>query len=507
MEDQADAGDEARRYAALQAGLAPLFERVFADPAAPRTVVVVPGLSLDQELISRIDGVRYYEERQLTMLMLLRMPATRIVFVSSTPIDPVVVDYHLNLLPGVPHAHASRRLTMLSASDASPVTLTRKILERPRLQARIRAAVGDAALAHLSCFNATADERALALALGIPLYACDPALAALGSKSGGREVFRAAGVPLPDGVEHLHDEAEVAQALAALRGRDPALARAVVKLDEGASGEGNAVLDFDNAPTASRALEAWIARQLREGGLRFEAPGESWPHYAGKLAAMGGIVEAWVGDARARSPSVQLRITPTRRIELISTHDQILGGATGQKFLGSRFPADAGYRLQLQALGRRVGEVLRERGVIGRFGVDFMALPAAGGGWQVSAIEINLRKGGTTHTFQTLQYLTHGALDEASGEFRLPGGAPRVYVATDNLQRAAYRRLTPEDLIEVAVEHGLHFDQSAQEGVTFNLIGALSEFGKLGVVAIGETPERAETLYARTVQVLDRASA
>ena len=36
------------------------------------------------------------------------------------------------------------------------------------------------------------------------------------------------------------------------------------------------------------------------------------------------------------------------------------------------------------------------------------------------------------------------------------------------------------------------------------MIGALSEFGKLGVVCIGQTPERADTLYRRTVEVLDR---
>jgi hypothetical protein len=204
---------------------------------------------------------------------------------------------------------------------------------------------------------------------------------------------------------------------------------------------------------------------------------------------------------------MQGRITPTEVVEIISTHDQLLGGLTGQKFLGSRFPADAAYRLEIQRHGQRVGEALRERGVIGRYGVDFVVTPTGAGGWNVRAIEINLRKGGTTHTFQTLQYLTDGHYDVASGEFRVNGGTPRVYVATDNLQREAYRRLTPEDLIDVAVENDLHFDRTQMEGVTFNLIGALSQFGKLGVVAIAETPGRAQALYQRTVDVLNRETA
>ncbi len=502
---ETDQQTEQQQFAALQARLAPLFRTVFADPAAPRTVVIVPGLSMDQELLARIDGLQHYEERQLTMLMLLRLPNTRLVFVSSTPIDPVIVDYYLNLLPGVPHAHARRRLTMLSAYDASGVTLTQKILDRPRLQARIRAAIGDPLLAHLSVFNATAAERALAIALGIPLYACDPALASLGSKSGSREIFRAADVPLAAGSENLRSAEDVVRALVALRQADPQLRRAVVKLNDGASGEGNAVFSFADAPQSSGLLADWIGAQLPQR-LAFEAEGETWSHYCRKLAQMGGIVEAWIDAPVKRSPSVQLRITPTQRLEIISTHDQVLGGATGQKFLGSTFPADPAYRLQIQALALRVGEALRERGVIGRFSVDFISLQHSNGSWQHSAIEVNLRKGGTTHSFQALQYLTNGSYDVASGEFRVPTGQARCYYATDNLQRTAYRRLTPEDLIDIAVAQDLHFDQTLLEGVTFNMIGALSEFGKLGVVSIGATAERARELFEQTVAVLDRES-
>jgi hypothetical protein len=500
-----ESATEAEQFAALQSRLAPLFSEVFADAHAPRTVVVVPGLSVDQDLMSRVEGLQHYEERQLTMLMLLRLPNTRLVFVTSTPIDPVIIDYYLNLLPGVPHPHARRRLTLLSAYDASNVTLTRKILDRPRLIARIRAAIGDPRLAHLSVFNATGLERALAVALGIPLYACDPELAVLGNKSGSREIFRAAGAPLADGFENLRDAQDVAQSLAALRSRDPNLERAVVKLNDGASGEGNAVFSFTGAPADVSDLAAWVATELPRR-LAYEAPGESWPHFCGKLAEMGGIVEAWVAGAGKRSPSVQLRITPTHDLEVISTHDQVLGGPTGQKYLGCTFPADPAYRLEIQDIGRRVGEALRARGALGRFGVDFVCVPQPDGSWRQVAIEINLRKGGTTHTFQTLQYLTNGHYDLATGEFRVPTGEPRAYYATDNLQKAAYRRLTPEDLIDIAVERDLHFDQTLLEGVTFNLIGALSEFGKLGIVSIAATQARARELYELTVAVLDRDS-
>jgi hypothetical protein len=38
----------------------------------------------------------------------------------------------------------------------------------------------------------------------------------------------------------------------------------------------------------------------------------------------------------------------------------------------------------------------------------------------------------------------------------------------------------------------------------FHLIGALSEFGKLGVTAIANSRHEVEDLYSRTLAVLDR---
>jgi len=491
-------------FAELQRRLPPLFDRVFADRLAPRTIVVVPGLSLDAELLARVEGFTHYEERQLTMLMLLKLPNTRMVFLTSAPLDASIVDYYLQLLPGIPHEHARARLTLLAAHDTSTVSLTRKILERPRLLGRVRSALGDAQLAHLSCFNATADERTLAVRLGIPLYACDPALLYLGTKSGSRSVFREAGVAMVDGAEHLRDMRDAVTALAALKRRQPSLKRAVIKLEEGASGEGNCIFDYSGAPLRSE-LESWLAAQLPDR-LQPEAAGMGCERYAAKFAERGGVVEAWIDAEEKHSPSVQLRITPRGIIETISSHDQVLGGTTGQCYLGARFPAMENYRGAVCKSALRIAAVLRAKGVLGRFGVDFVCV-REGSAWRHYAIEINLRKGGTTHTFQTLQYLTDGRYNADSGLFFIPQGEARCYYATDNLVKAPYRRLTPPDLIDVAIEHNLHFDRTTQQGVTFNLIGAVAEFGKLGVVSIARSPAEAETLYHRTVRALDAACA
>ena len=495
--------EELRRFARLQAKLEPLARHLVANPACPQTVVVVPSLSLDAEELSKIEGVHYYEERLLCMLMLLRMPRTRLVFVTSQHIPMAIVDYYLHLLPGVPLRHARRRLTLLSCHDSSDVPLTQKILDRPRLIERIRAAIPEQDPAHLTSFNTTALERSLAVRLDVPLYGNDPSLNHLGTKSGSREVFREAGVALPDGFENLCDKEEIVEAVVELKRRNPGLRRAAIKLDEGFSGEGNAVFSYDGAPEGSD-LARWVRDELPTR-IRFEAKNETWEHYCHKFANMSGIVEAWVEGGEVRSPSVQCRINPLGDAAVVSTHDQVLGGPSGQIFLGSTFPADEAYSRDLKEAGQMVGKVLKDRGALGRFAIDFISVRRDDSGeWEHAAIEINLRKGGTTHPYLILRFLTDGTYDPEDGTYCTPTAKPCYYYASDNLQSPDYRGLTPDDLIDIAVDNGLHFDSASQQGVIFHLIGALSEYGKLGTVCIGDSHESAKKFYNDTVEVLDR---
>lgn len=499
--------EELAAYAALQRRVPEVYHQLASDPRAPQTVVIVPSLSLDPRELAKITGVYHYEERMLVNLMLLRQPRTKVVYVTSQRLDPVVVDYYLAMLAGVPSSHARARLVLLDCNDRSDLPLSEKILQRPRLLRRIRDEILDGRPAHLACFNSSPLERSLAVRLGIPLHAVDPQLADLGTKSGCREVFRAAGVDLPFGFERLGEPREVARALAEIKRRDPGARRAVVKLNEGFSGEGNAIFPYEDLDGGD-PVES-LARAIHDRlptALRFEAPTERWDTFAAQLASMGGVVEAWVDGDDKRSPSVQCRVNAIGEPQVISTHDQLLGGASGQVFLGCSFPADESYRLEIQEAGRRVAEELAHRGVIGRFGLDFVSVREREG-WKHHAIEVNLRKGGTTHPFLTLKFLTAGTYSQEDGLFWSPSGRPKYYFASDTLQSEAYVGLRPEDLVDIAVYHGLHFHAPTERGVVFHLIGALSEFGKIGIVAIGDNPQQARFLYRQALQVLDEETA
>lgn len=493
--------EEIQLFKEIQASFAHQFTSIFPDKLAPRTVVIVPSLTLDQEILSKVKGIVHYEERLLCMLMLLRMPRTHIVYVTSVPIDEVIIDYYLHLLPGITGYHAKQRLTLLSCFDASPQSLTEKILARPRLIQRIKEHIPGHHIAHLACFNVTVFERSLAVQLGIPVFGCDPDLYYFGTKSGSRKIFRACNIPVPPGFEDLKNEGEVVDALVQLKTDHPWVKKAVVKMNDGFSGEGNGVFSFEGAPVKG-SIYKWVESRFKKS-FKIVAEGLSYENFFYKFQLMGGIAEAFVDGDHLSSPSVQCRINPVGDTDVISTHDQMLGGESGQVFMGAVFPANNEYAVEVGRMGKLVADELKKYGVLGRFGVDFISVKEQNG-WKHYAIEINLRKGGTTHPYLMLQFLTDGHYNPATGYYHAANGKPCYYYASDNLKMESYKGLTPHDLIDIAMYNDLLYDGSSQEGVMFHLIGALSQYGKLGVVCIGSTPQQAYAFYEKTVEVLNR---
>jgi hypothetical protein len=409
------------------------------------------------------------------------------------------VDYYLDLMPGVISSHARKRLFLLSPQEATPRPLSQKLLDRPRLLEQIRSLIIDPDRAHLVPFMASWKDRELTMRLGIPMYGADPKDSALGTKSQGRRLFAAAGVPHPPGREDLHTRDDVIAAITSLREKHSVLARVVVKHNEGVSGYGNATIDLTGLPAADSAATA-TGRLLDD--LPVELPGGTVGDYFRVLAEEGGIVEELVEADEIRSPSVQLRITPAGVVELLSTHDQILGGDSGQVFIGSRFPADTDYAAEISVHGRKVGDLLAARGVIGRFALDFVVGRSGTGPWRASAIEINLRKGGTTHPFLTLQFLTDGTYDGTTGLFTAPGGQHKFYVASDHVAAPGMQALVPHDVLDLALMQGLHFDQARQVGTVFHMLSALPVHGQLGVTSVGDSPQEAQERFDATVDAL-----
>jgi hypothetical protein len=446
-------------------------------------MVVVPSISFPVEELEKIVAVQSYEERMLFVVLFLLSPKLRVVYVTSERIDPAVVSYYLSFLPDPDHAR--RRLTLVDLGDPSIGSLSEKLLRRPDVLGRLRAAAGKG-YAYVLPFNVTPAEAKLAEALRLPLYGARPELASLGSKSGSKKVAERAGVPVLPGWADVFSVDDVAAAIARMQATVPDLDAVVVKLNNGFSGQGNAIVELDGP-----------IDRLESTKTTFCAAEESWPSFAAKIAAEGAVVEMLARAEGMASPSVQMRIAPDGTFEIISTHDQILGGPENQVYLGCRFPASAEYRKEIQDLGVKVAEVLAAEGVVGSFGIDFLVIPGKG----VFLSEINLRMGGTTHPFWMARLATGGVYDPVEGELRV-GDQAKHYVATDNLKSPSLVGRKPAEVIEAVGKADLWFDPETATGTCLHMFGALPA-GKMGVTCVADSAEGADELYRRTAAILD----
>ncbi|MBA2558872.1 MAG: hypothetical protein H0V07_03125 [Propionibacteriales bacterium] len=495
-----DEDERYRRFDQLQARMGAVWDEMRLNHD-DESVVVVPSITLDRAVESSGSITQSYEERFLFLLMLLRQPRLRMVYVTSLPIAPEIIEYYLALLPGVIPSHARSRLSLVPVNDASPRSLSEKLLERPHLLARIAALVPNRARSHLVPYNTTELERDVALSLGIPMYGADPRLAPLGSKSGCRRLFADVGVPHPLGVENLCTLDDMADAVVGMRAERPTMDSAIVKLNDGVSGEGNALVRLSGLPApASPNERAAVMERLRS--MELESRTIPLDVYLDKFEEGAGIVEERITGEEIRSPSVQLRVLPHGAVQLLSTHDQLLGGASGQSYLGCTFPAAPEYARAITQHAETIGQRLAGEGALGRFAVDFVVVRGINSEWTPYAIELNLRKGGTTHPFLTLQFLTDGRYDPATALFLTPRGHEKHLVATDHLESEVLRGLAVSDLFDIVARHGLHFDQSRQVGVVFHMISCLTEHGRIGLTAVGDTPTEAARRYREAERIL-----
>lgn len=454
------------------------------------TLVVVPSITFPAEELQKITGIGYYEERLMFLLMSLRNPDLRLVYVTSLRIEEPIVDYYLRFVP--PEVGPGHRLYLVALWQPAPEALSLKLLEQDWAMDRIAQLAADACLL---TFNVTEAEAEIAERLGVPLYGCPPHLVWLGSKSGSRKTAIQAGVPVVPGAADLFSLEELQAAVKDLHATTPEAQACVIKLNNGFSGQGNVIVEMDGSHGV-----------LTSSTARFCAEEETWDRYLPKVEREGAVVEVLMRGSGVVSPSAQFRIGADGSVECLSTHDQILGGPDDQVYLGCRFPAHDDYRLEIQDLGAKVAEVLAAQGVMGSFGIDFLVVPDPEGEHDIYLSEINLRMGGTTHPFLMAKHVTEGRYDPGTGHLMVDD-QPRYYVSSDNLKSDRYVGTLPEDLITAVDRSGLAFDKRTGVGVTLHLLGALKRFGKVGAVCIGTSRAEAEELHDRLAVLLDDLAA
>ena len=322
-----------------------------------------------------------YEERYLFLLLLLRQPRARLIYVTSQPILPSVIDYYLDLLPGVIPSHARPRLFTVPVLDGTAAAVGEAARAAAAHGAHPRRSSPIRPRAHLVPYNTTELERDLAVRLGIPMYGADPRHFPLGTKSGCRQLFEEEGVPYPLGVENLTSIDDVIDAIVDVRGRKP-VGRAGAR-----EAQRRRLRRGQRAGRPRRGARAGRRRRARRSAPRSTPCSSSSRTYLRRVRR-----EARRARRRRRGADPGHRLQEperaaaghaARRVELLSTHDQLLGGKSGQSYLGLRLPRRTrSTRPRSRGRPPRSGARLAEEGVIGRFALDFVdgarTTPASG---------------------------------------------------------------------------------------------------------------------------------
>lgn len=440
----------------------------------PHVMIGLPSYSVDRSLLDHYgDRVPALENRYLYAILSARQPAKRVVYLSSLPVRQDVVDGYLALVDPADRQAVLDRSLILSPDDTSTRSLAEKVLDRGDLIDALRRFIADEP-ALIEPWNVTEAEADFAVAIGAPIHGTDPRHRELASKSNGRRLLRESGVPVPDGVEDVRSPGDVLAAIEAMRSRRPDLRAVVVKLDDSGAGDGNIVLDVDAVGDVDALLPDWYRESL----------------------AAGGVVEEHVDGDEFRSPSAQATITPTGDVTVLATHEQRLNG---QVYEGCSFPADPAYAPQLGEHAAQVGVRLAALGACGRFALDFVARRTPSGDWDVYGIEINLRKGGTTHPYGITRLLVGGHYDPAAAAYTDHAGRPAFYGATDNLVDESWVGRAPGEVLRITYDAGLAFDREPRAGVVPHLLDCLKVDGRMGYTAIGDSPSHVAELEERFI--------
>jgi hypothetical protein len=478
-------------FEALQARLLAAADANRQGSSVDHVLIAMPSYSVSESILSHYgDRIPSLEHRYLNGLLIVGRIATchLIVLLSRLP-EPAIVDHYVSLLPRAVRASARERITLIEVDDGTTRSVAAKLVDMPDLLAETKRMIRGRP-AFIEPWNVTEHEVALALALDVPINGTRPELRGVGFKSEGRRLIARAGVPVPLGVEDIRTVDDVVAAVGSIRARRPALGGVVIKHDDSGAGDGNIVIDLAPMTTATDPT-AWLREQI-----------EALPEWYLADLAKGGVVEERITGSRFTSPSAQVDLRPGGEVIVLATHEQVLGGESGQVYLGCRFPADEVYAPELARHAAAIGRELAAAGAHGRFSVDFVAATDAGGVWGVYAIEINLRKGGTTHPYAALRNVVPGRYDPEAGRWIANDGSSRVYNATDNLVDPSWTGLAPSAVIDAVAAAGLQFDLGTRTGVVLHMLSGLAIDGRMGLTAIAETPEEANQLQDRTRDVV-----
>lgn len=484
------------------------------DAGRPVMLIAVPSLNLPPAEIAGIKGIELYEHRGLwNVLRTLRDPQLHVLLITSQPVPATALAHLFEGLSPRELTGIQNRIHYLPLNRPGMEYLSDKIQSSPQVLRQIRNLVRQALGEDLSAQNTVLhgfiSETSLALlgqTLGIAVTGMHEALTYLNSKSGNREIAVEAHIPFPSGFNNLRSLESIAQAVDQLFISAQGQGSAWLKTNYGTSGEGIIQIKFKELNLTLDQDPALRQHKIRRHLETLEQRGKTWDSLFARIRTDGAVIE--LGVTHQQAPSVQLQINGNGKIDVLSTHMQILDGPT---YKGSRQPSydDPQVVQRLTDYAVAYASTLARYGVVGRIALDFFEVRHSNGDVDFVFGEANIREGGTTHPRETVAILANAVYDPARGGLvSRTTGRKLYYVMTDNFVRESLKGQNLENLWARFTQHPeyrqLAFDPKLDRGVKFHMLAAIPAVGKVGLTAFGSSPAEAQRLFDRAESLLEQ---
>jgi hypothetical protein len=514
--------DDIKKFASLKKQLR-LYNKVAKENyRGIRTVVLLSGLNFNFRELEKTPYLHIYEEKFLFFLFLLRFSRTKLIYVVSQPIADSLIDYYLDKVAKSEKEKGKmlKRLIFVNLNDSRKMPVAAKLLENEGALTKISEEIKNKKTAYIQCYSSTSYEKKVAIKLDIPLYGINENLSVFGTKSGSIKTFTTCEVPCLDAITNLKTRDDLFNAIAKLAKKYPEHRGLIIKLEDYPAGEGNVIFSaqkfWEITKLGKDSALKTLSRNIADNFDKCCEQSEKLPHkkfsfyfetienYLDVFERVGGIVELFIQANDFYSPSCQIRILPNKKVVVLSTHEQILKGKYKTEYTGCIFPASKAYRSKISKYAGKVGDYLAKKGVIGRFAVDFIAYrEGAKKRYQLKAIEINLRKGGTTHPYAIARSATGALYNKKSGLLSVKN-KKIYYLASDSISYQSWRGKSPKTLMDLLEKNNLDFNKDKKRGVVIHLFSMLEKEGRFGATFIGGSQKEVENIYKKTIRILKK---
>jgi len=506
-------------------------------------IIHLPSLSASERQRRTIPSLEVRQSTQIPRLCDLRKPNVDVLYVAPFPLHDDVAQYFAKVLEigGVEEPQKRYKAVVPENYHRFPahLSLTSLLLYSPRALRRI-ANFCRGKPAYIVPNVVGPEELRLSMALGIPLLAPEPRVAAVfGSKSGAKRIFHAAQVSVAPGAHDLYEEDDLLGALAQLISMHLDVPRWIFKLDDEFGGRGHAHLDTKSLPCYQQLLkeydaapEAWeeeatlahvhqrLVAELLEvlpqrAVINMRWLWRTWANFKDAFKAVGGVIEASPLKIRS-SPSANLLIEPDGTVNLTSVHEQIFSSA--YTCIGAALPQTAVPFPALREAALAVGKACYHRSIVGHVGVDFVSFLDHEGVLRVWAVDLNLRMTFSALSFGFFHFLVNGHFDLHTGLYHATHAThtthavhathtaidtQRSYVMNELLFHPPLFAIRHSVFFNLCRLKGVSFDLQERTGTVFNLMDSFVR-GCVGILTVGKTLLDALRKFADCLDFIQR---